>query len=193
MMKAACRLLVPAIVCLLSLSTATAARAQLHTFGYRVTINGSTSDWHTFGLRLGALPGLDAFDLPQPPPPPGFPLQTYFVMLEPPTGLPNRWLSDFRPAGESSNGGVELWQFVIESPDAGAACRLELQDLAPVSSAYDLYLIGANGASETLTLPAVVDFSVDSTTMTRFLELHYGSPIPVEHGSWGAVKALYRR
>lgn len=192
-MKAALRLLVPALACLLSLSAAPTARAQQHTFGYRVTINGIASDWHTLGLRPGGLPGLDAFDLPQPPPPPGFPFQTYFVMLEPPSGLPNRWLNDFRPVGENSSGGSELWQFVIESPDAGAACRLELQDLAPVSSAYDLYLIGADGAPATLALPATIEFPLDGVAMTRYLELHYGSPIPVAHDSWGGVKALYRR
>ncbi len=192
-MKAACRLIIPAIACLLAFCVTTPAAAQLHTFGYRVTINGSASDWHTFGVRPGALPGIDDFDLPQPPPPPGILFQTYFVMLEPLTGLPNRWLDDFRPAGESSSGGVELWQFVIESPDAGATCRLELQDLAPVSSAFDLYLIGANGAPEALALPAVVDFAVDGAVMNRFLELRYGNPIPVEHDTWGGVKALYRR
>ena len=182
-----------ALMCLLPLVVTATARAQEFTFAYRVTINGSVSDWHTFGLRAGALPGVDAFDLPEPPPPPGFPFQTCFVMSEPPVGLPNRWLSEFRPTTGDNAGGVELWHVLIASPDGGANCRLEVRDLAPVSTSFDLYLIGGTGGSEALALPAVLDFAVDGASMTRFLELHFGNPIPVEPGSWGNVKALFRR
>ncbi len=191
-MKCDRRLCLPLLACLLALCLAAPAAAQQHTFGYRVTINGATSDWHTFGLRLDALAGLDAYDLPQPPPPPGFPFTTYFVMLDPPAGLPNHWLGEFRPTAQGAIGNVELWQLAIESPDTGANCRLEVQDLAPVSSAYDLYLLGESGA-EAMFLPAVLDFPVTGPSMTRYLELHYGTPVPVEHDTWGNVKALYRR
>lgn len=191
-MNAARRLFPVLFACLLSILAAAPAGAQQHTFACRVTINGIASDWHTFGLRIDAQPGIDAYDLPQPPPPPGSLFQAYLVMISQAPGLPNRWLSDFRPVDEGGAGGVELWQLAIESVDAGAACRLEVQDVTPLPSAFDLYLIGPGGGASLLSLPAVVEFPVDGAVMTRHFELQFGTAIPVEHGAWGSVKALYR-
>ena len=193
-MNAACRILLVAAICL-SMGTATAARAQALELGFefRATINGSTTPWHTFGLRTGAQPGFDSFDLPEPPPPPGFPFQIYLAMFEPLPGLPNRWLSEFRPAAAGTGEEVELWQIIIESPAQGANCRLEVRNLTYVATSYDLFLIGQDGSIRGLSPPAVVDFPVSGAAMTCFFELRVGEAVAVERETWGDVKALFRR
>lgn len=185
-------MLILTLACIASLASAATAQAQELAFEFQVTIDGVSSDWHVFGLRNDALPGIDAHDLPEPPPPPGSTFRSYLSMFEPLVGLPNRWLNDFRPVNGVTIDRVELWQLVIESPSLGSACRIDVRAREPIDVAYDLYFFGAGIEYQSLQPPAAVNFTIDSPWMAQFFELRLDGIVAVDRATWGGVKSLYR-
>lgn len=168
------------------------ASAQELTFEFQVTIGGASSDWHAFGLREDALQGIDAWDLPEPPSPPGTTFRSYLTMFEPLAGLPNRWLHDFRPVNSVTLDRVELWQFTIESPAADGDCRIDVRARDPIGIPYDLYLFGPGTYYTRLQAPASVTFPIIAPVMTQFFELRLDESVAVSTSTWGGVKSLFR-
>lgn len=159
----------------------------------RALIDGIATAWHPFGLREGALAGADAFDLPAPPPPPGMPFDAWFVMPGAPEGLPNRWLGEFRPPHAASGEAIDLWEFAIGSLDLGHVCRVEVRAVVPVADGDALHLLPPSGGAPDLSSGGAFEFVLPSTPVSLWFELRTGSPVPVERGTWGSVKALFRR
>lgn len=173
--------------------TATTSPAAETTCEFRVVIDGSATAWNRFGLRNGALPGVDAFDMPAPPPPPGFPFDAYLVMPGSPAGLPNRWFGEFRPTHDGSIEVVDLWEFAVASPEIGALCRIEVRPVSPVSYGDQLSLLPPTGGSCDMTMGGSFEFPLDAFPVSLWFELRTGSPVPVQQNTWGSVKTLFRR
>ncbi len=180
-------LLVPTLPCV-----ATTARAQELTFEIQVTIGGTGSDWHAFGLREDALQGIDAWDLPEPPAPPGATFRSYLSMFEPLAGLPNRWLHDFRPVNSITLDRVELWQLTIESAAVGSTCRIDVRARDPIGIPYELYFFGPGLYYTPLQAPASVSFPITAPAMTQFFELRLDESVATTPTTWGGVKSLFR-
>lgn len=181
-----------ALACLAPLALAAPAAAQELTFEFQVTIDGIASPWHTFGLREDALQGVDAWDLPEPPAPPGTTFRTFLSMFEPLPGLPNRWLHDFRPVNSITLDRVELWQFTIEAAATGSTCRLDVRARDPIGIPYDLYFFGPGTYYTPLQAPASVTFPIDAPWMVQFLELRLDESVATDRSTWGGVKSLFR-
>ncbi|MBK7048897.1 MAG: hypothetical protein IPH48_20830 [bacterium] len=190
-MRASCGMLLMALACLAPLGVPASAAAQEFTFEFQLTIGGATSGWHTFGLREDALPGIDAWDLPEPPAPPGATFLSYLSMFDPPDGLPNRWLREFRPVSSVTLDRIELWQFVIAAP-TGSSCRLDVRARDPIGTYYDLYFFGPGTNRTQLLVPASVMFPIDAPWMIQFFELRLDSSVATGNSTWGGVKGLFR-
>lgn len=180
-----------ALACLAPLGVAAPATAQEFTFEFRLTIGGASSDWHSFGLRADALNGVDAWDLPEPPAPPGATFLSYLSMFEPVAGLPNRWRHDFRPTAGLTLDRVELWQFVIAAA-TGSSCRLDVRARDPIGVYYDLYFLGPGTNRTQLLLPASVMFPIDAPWMVQYFELRLDASVATGSSTWGGVKSLFR-
>ena len=168
------------------------AQAQELTLEFQVTIGSVSTAWHAFGLRQDAQPGIDAFDLPEPPPPPGVPFSAYLVMFQPLPGLPNRWLDDLRPVDSLTSDRVELWQWHIESTGGGVNCRLDVREREPIGIPYDLYFVGSGLYHVPLQTPASYSFDITDNLMAQFFELRIDGGVPRERTSWGSIKSLFR-
>lgn len=185
------RLVVPAIAA--AFLVAVPAQATEAVYQARALIAGQTTQWHTFGLADGALPGVDALDQPAPPPLPGLGFDAWLVMPVSPAGLPNRWLGDFRPANNSSVEVVDFWEFVVAAPSAGVRCRLEVRPVSPVGYGERLSLLPPTGGSPDFSMGGSFEWPLDSPTVSLLFELRTGTPVAVETESWGSIKALFRR
>ncbi len=179
------------IMCVTALAVPAAASEPV--YECRALISGVATAWHPFGLRAEALPGVDAFDLPAPPPPPGMPFDAWFVMSGAPTGLPNRWLAEFRPPHGDTGEAVDVWEFAVHSLDIGQVSRIEVRPLVQVSYGEALLLVPSSGGAMDMSGGGAYEFVLPSTPVSLWFELRTGSPVPVERGAWGSVKALYRR
>lgn len=178
-------------ICLVTAVTSRATDSEM-AFSFRVTANGLQTAWHTFGLRDGALPGLDAFDLPEPPAVPGCTLTSYLAMPEPASSLPNRWLHDYRAAGERTGERVEIWLINIETTEPVAFCQLEMVAAEPIPAGYELHLFVPDAEPVAVQVPETLDIPVSGQATLLPCELRLGGSIRVETGAWGAVKALFR-
>ena len=190
-MRTSSVMLIMALISLAPLCITMSATAQELTFEFQVTIAGEASSWHAFGLREDAQQGIDAWDLPEPPPPPGAPFRSYLAMFDPLEGLPNRWLHDFRPVDSISQDRVELWQLVIEAP-AGSTCRLDLRSREPIGIPYELYWFGPGTYYVPLQAPASLTFTIDASPAVHFLELRLDESVNAQASTWGGVKSLFR-
>lgn len=181
-----------ALLGLATLCASSSASAQELGFEFRITIGGVSSDWHVFGLREDARQGIDHWDLPEPPPPPGATFRSYLSMFEPLEGLPNRWLHDFRPVNSVTLDRVELWQLTIESPAVGSACSLDVRASGSIDVPYDLYFFGPGTYYTPLHVPATVLFPIGAPVVTQFFELRLDESVATEPTTWGGVKSLFR-
>lgn len=181
-----------ALIVLASLCAAAMATAQELTFEFQVTIGGISSDWYMFGLRNDAQQGVDAWDLPQPPAPPGATFWSYLSMLEPEAGLPNRWLHDFRPVSGAMLDRVELWQLTIESAAIGGICRVDIRSTGPIGIRHELYCFGSNLDQTRVQLPTYVSFPVTATSLTMYFELRLDESVATTRSTLGGVKSLFR-
>ena len=168
------------------------ASAQELTFEFQVTIGANTSDWHVFGLREDARQGIDSWDLPEPPPPPGAAFRSYLPMFEPLEGLPNRWLHDFRPVNSITLDRVDPWQLTIELPATGSMRRLDVRATQPSDVPHDLYFFGPGTYYTPLQVPASVSFPIIAPVMTQFFELRLDESVATAPTTWGGVKSLFR-
>lgn len=176
-----------------TLVLATAAHATEAVYQVRAIIAGQATQWHTFGLDAAALPGLDPLDQPAPPSPPGMGFDAWLVMPASPAGLPNRWLGEFRPSHNASLEVVDLWEFVVASPEVGAPCRLEVRPVAGVGYGERLSLLPPTGGSFDMSMGGAFEFPLATCPVSLWFELRTGTPVAVKTDSWGAVKALFRR
>lgn len=190
-MNASSGMLVLTLACLACLAPGAPASAQELTFEFQVTISGASSDWHAYGLREDAQQGIDAWDLPEPPPAPGTTFRSYLAMFEPLPGLPNRWLHDFRPVNGVTLDRVELWQLVIEAP-VGSSCRIDLRSREPIGIPYDLFFFGPGLYYAPLQAPASISFTTETSPDVRFFELRLDESVAAEPTTWGGVKSLFR-
>lgn len=181
------------LVALALLSILTACPASAAIYQIRALINESATQWHSFGLLPEALPGLDAFDLPAPPPPPNQGFDAWLAMPVSPAGLPNRWLGDYRPLQSGSIETIDVWEFVVASTDMGTRCRIEIQRVGWPTYGDQLYLLPPTGVSLDVSMGGAYDFPLATFPVSLWLEMRSGSPLPVEMTSWGSVKALFRR
>ncbi|MBK7048081.1 MAG: hypothetical protein IPH48_16565 [bacterium] len=159
----------------------------------RAVISESATQWHTFGLHPEALSGLDAFDLPSPPPPPNQGFDAWLVMPDSPAGLPNRWLGDYRPLQGGSIETIDVWEFVVASTDLGTQCRIEIQRVGWPAYGDQLHLLPPTGGSLDMSMGGAYEFPLAAFPVSLWLEMRSGSPVPVEVTGWGSVKALFRR
>lgn len=136
--------------------------------------------------------GIDAYDIPEPPPPPGATYRSYLVMFEPLPGLPNRWLEDFRPVNGITVDRVELWQLQIESSSIGANCRIDVRARTPIGIPYDLYFFGPGTYYVPMQVPATVSFPINANVLVQFFELRLDESVAGERTSWGGIKTLFR-
>ncbi len=183
--------LVPLAAAAALMTAPTATPAAIYQI--RAVISETATQWHTFGLHPEALPGLDAFDLPAPPPPPNQGFDAWLVMPDAPAGLPNRWLGDYRPLQGGSIETIDVWEFVVASSNLGTTCRIEIQPVGMPTYGDDLYLIPPFGNSLDMSMGGAYEFPLATFPVSLWLEMRSGSPVPVEVTGWGSVKALFRR
>lgn len=114
-------------------------------------------------------------------------------MPDSPAGPPNRWLGVYRPMLSGPIETVDVWEFVVASPDLGTPCRLEIQHVGWPLYGDGLYLHPPTGGSMDMSMGGAYEFPLASFPVSLWLELRSGSPSPVETTSGGSVKALFRR
>ena len=185
-----------ALVCLfLSAALAlfpTPGNAQELTFTFQVTIDGETSDFHQFGLRVDAMQGIDNYDVPEPPTAPDAAFTSYLGMFEAPTTLPNRWRHDFRPTQSFTSDRVELWPYYLESPAIGSEATISITATGDFLLPYELFFLGSETSHEPITSATSITVPITSGFLVYFWELQLADEVTIDSTTWGGVKNLYR-
>ncbi len=146
----------------------------------------------TFGLREDALPGYDILDLPAPPAAPSEDLDGYLAMVQPPAFVPNRWYKDFRPISNLMIDRVEYFPFHLESSHIGETAYIFIATGAFNGLPYEMWVQGPDGLYEEVNVPGTVSFTITSSHMTFFWQLHLDDEIATSDRTWSGVKSLYR-
>ncbi len=151
-----------------------------------------TSDLHRFGVHDDALMGLDGYDLPEPPPPPGSYLSLSFVMPGAATDLPNRWRHELRPS-EIFMDQTETWELVLETDQVGRPLLLDFA--AEIGAQYPLAvtIVAPPERAYRVELPAQLPFVALAPVTTLRLELTSDDPVATQDVDWGALKRRYER
>jgi hypothetical protein len=168
-----------------------AAAGQDILFSVSVQVAGLSAPAHIFGFADGALTGLDARDVPEPPHAPSDYLALAFRMPYPAVVLPNRWRDDLRATDDLLDR-VEIWELHLESDLIGATCTFAVTP--PASPPVELHLrVISVDDGEGFVVPADGAFTlmIHAPDTTIWLELTSDKPIPVVDATWGAVRRLY--
>jgi len=167
------------------------AVAQEAIFGIEAAAGGLASGPHAFGWAAGALAGLDARDVPEPPHAPSGYLALAFRMLDPAAPLPNRWRDEIRAAADFDDR-VEIWELHLESDRLGETCVFAVTPPADPPLDLRLRVIGV-GDGEGFVVPpsGVFTLFIGQTDTALWLELISDDPVAAEGATWGAVRRLY--
>jgi hypothetical protein len=168
-----------------------AAAGQDILFSVSAQVAGLSAPAHIFGFADGALTGLDAHDVPEPPHAPSGYLALAFRMPYPAVALPNRWRNDLRATDDFLDR-VEIWELHLESDLIGATCTFAVTPPASPPGDLRLRVIGVDDG-EGFVLPAdgVFTLVIHAPDTAIWLELIADSSIPVADATWGAVRRLY--
>jgi hypothetical protein len=145
-----------------------------------------------FGVRAGALPGLDDFDLPAPPVSPGGEFAAYLAMLEPPAGFPNAWIHDFRALERFRQARFEIWEMTWENLLWSDFVIVSLSALSEPDFPYQVLLHGPDGFSLEMSVPGIAVVPVQYANMDLIWEVILDDPVTTRNQSLGGVKTLYR-
>jgi hypothetical protein len=150
------------------------------------------SDVHRFGVHDDALMGLDGYDLPEPPPPPGNYLSLSFLMTGAATDLPNRWRHELRPS-EIFMDQTETWELVLETDQVGRPLLLDFA--AEIGALYPLAvtILAPPERAYRVELPAQLPFVALAPVTTILLELTSDDPVELQQMQWGSLKSVYGR
>lgn len=180
------------LLVLLFLNAPGVGLGQELSFHFEVELGGAHSAVHAFGLRPDALTGLDEFDIPTPPAVPDAPFTVHLAMSEPPAGLPNQWLEDYRPTVNLINDRVELWEMDLTAAAVGGTCSVSITEAQPAQTPYKLNFFGPGADFQEISVPGTIDFPISSPNLVYFWELRLSDEVDVVNASWGGVKSLYR-
>ena len=145
-----------------------------------------------FGLRQGALAGVDPFDVPAPPASPANEFTAYLSMLAPPEGLPNAWLCDFRSLAGFRELWLELWEMNWDNLPAAGMVHLDLHAIAQPDFLVVVRLVGPDGFWAEVPVPGTVGIPITAQQMTLHWEVVLDVQVPVDTRTWGGLKSLYR-
>jgi len=179
--------LVLASVCLL---TGTASTEEM-TFHTNFAIDKDQTHVCSFGLREGALPAFDDFDVPAPPASPDLTQDGFLVMVDPPAFVPNRWYKDFRPVSNLTLDRLEYFPMHLETSRLGEQAYISITPGTFLGLPFEMWIIGP-GIHEQIDVPGTVTFTITSTQMAFTWELHLDDDIAVESDTWDGIKSLYR-
>ncbi len=148
------------------------------------------SDLHRFGVHDDALMGLDGYDLPEPPPPPGSYLRLSFLMPGAATDLPNRWRHELRPS-EIFMDQTETWELILETDQVGRPLLLDFA--AEIGAQYPLAvtILAPPERAYRVELPAQLPFVALAPVTTLLLELTSDDPVVARGATWSEIKRLY--
>jgi hypothetical protein len=160
-------------------------------FSVSAQVAGLSAPAHVFGFAAGALTGLDARDVPEPPHAPSGYFALSLRMLTPVAALPNRWRDDLRAVDDFLDR-VEIWELHLESDLIGATCTFAVTPPASPPCELRLHVIGVDDG-EGFVVPADGAFTlvIQAPDTAIWLELTADNPIPVVDATWGAVRSLY--
>lgn len=167
------------------------ALAEEMTFHTQFTIDKDQTHLCSFGLREGALPEFDGFDVPAPPALPDATEDGYLVMADPPPFVPNRWYKDFRPVSNLTLDRLEFFPMHLSTTRLGEQGYISISPGTFLGLPYEMWLIGP-GFHEEIEVPGTVTFTITSTQMVFTWELHLDDDIAVENDTWDGIKSLYR-
>ena len=171
----------------------TSALAQ--ELGVRVIVQPKNYQTQTlfFGVRSGALYGLDDFDLLAPPPEPETTFDAYLLMPSPPPGLSNRWWVDYRTLQELYRDREEDWDMALVNQTPGTITELHLDLPFGTLIPHQIFL-RLPGEEEFVEFspPVTIEFTVTDPNVTLTWKLLHADEIPNEGQAWGLIKSLYR-
>jgi len=168
------------------------AHSQEFSFQTQITTDNLTTQTCTFGLREEALPGLDQFDIPSPPPSPNDQLNMHLSMMAPPASLPTRWLADFRPIENQNLTLTEFWILHLNNELPGGTATIHTDQLATLPTTFELWLHPPDSSSSLVTVPGTIEISLDASTLIYFWELRFEASVSTNSTTWGGIKSLYR-
>lgn len=141
---------------------------------------------HRFGWLDSATAGIDANDVPEPPPPLGPYLSAGFRMQG--VVSPESWRHDFRAAGDFTARGRDVWELALTPSSLPANCTVSITAGVGDPSGLRLRLSGA--FADTLAVPATIAFPLGSDSRL-FIEV-FDEALSTESTTLGSAKCLYR-
>lgn len=172
--------------------SATPVSGQELTFSISVTTDAGSILPLVFGVNDYALPGLDEFDIPEPPPAPGSLLHAYLSMQSPPPGFPNRWHCDMRSLTEYWEKRVEIWDLTLETDLVGGTGSILIEAVNHPAVPYKLWVQGPGGLFQDVVPPCTVSFPVNAPVISFYWILEVDDLVDIQPETWGGVKSLFR-
>ena len=161
-------------------------RAQENKFLLDVSIPCCSSGEHMFGWVDAGDAGVDPYDLPEPPFPPGQYISAAFQI--PGAADPNRWRRDLRATADFAIDLRETWALVLSTNTSPVTCDLTITSGDGDTSR--LWLVFAGAYEDTLQLPVNISFELPQSETQLSIEV-VDESLPVGATTWGAVKHMY--
>ena len=179
-----------ALIGLLAALVAVPAIAQSLTFSVDAVNGDLQAGAHLFGVLPDAELGLDAHDVPEPPPPPSDYLTLALRMPVASDPWPNRWHHEFRPVAVLDDD-VELWELVLETdhPDEPVTVSVDLVTGDP--SLAEVFLLTDAGRAR-MDFPTSLTLTPQAAETMLWIEVHALDPVGTQVRGFSEVKRLYR-
>lgn len=170
---------------------AAAAQAQSIVLSVQAVDSSLGSGVHRFGVHDDALLGVDPYDLPEPPAPPGEHLSLAFRMPVPDAPLPDRWRDELRPS-EVLEDQTETWTLEFDALTSGGLAWLVFETLEGVDLPLSLTVTVEGHPAQWVDLPGDLPVPANGVR-TITVELVAEHPVAREAETWGAVKTIFAR
>ncbi len=181
-----------AIAALLGCAMAGGTGAQDLELGLTPSVAGESGAVRQIGARIDAEDGLDGWDLPEPPAPPGGCPLAALVMPDGSGPLPNAWRHDYRSLDTLIEQESLIWELRICAQAGPMTVTLAIVEIGAYPADFQLWVHDLQGGSAQVMVPGTLDLEMTGLETTIQLEVLVGGGMSTESTSWSALRSLYR-
>ncbi len=167
------------------------AHAYDLTIGFSASLHDTQAGLHIFGVRDGASNGVDLFDRPEPPPPPGDFLRLAFTMPDYDGPLANAWREEYRDPAVFDDDHREVWHVVVATDIALGELVLTFDVDLGWGIDFTLRYLGPPYDEIVVPVPSTLVVPLTGTEFDFWLELSSEGPVDAAAATWSDVKALF--